>query len=310
MIKASHMDVGVIVEFIKHHGVQPDWMLMQLPGGRNMNQCIRAAESMFNMPMVPPAISPLKRKSIGDIGDHISKKQAVASPGEVSPFTMARNVSTQSPGLGHPVNIQPRPNGYAPSVLPPTAQVTPISQNVVLPPRRRGRPPKAETLARQSGSQPGHYPPISPAPIAPSSVQAIAPRPQSPGSGSAYQVWSAAAAPETKAKKKGRQPAGDRQLPPPETVPRTVQGTSSAEADTRQVPGPNTEYHEWRGGPSARELLQGGSSSGQLGPSLPPILPQPRSPQPPLEGAHRAREPPTTTSLEQARPGSHTATVN
>jgi hypothetical protein len=34
MIKASHMDVGILVEFIKHHEIQPDWLSMQLPGGR------------------------------------------------------------------------------------------------------------------------------------------------------------------------------------------------------------------------------------------------------------------------------------
>ena len=33
MIKTSQLDVGVLVDFIKSHGVQPDWLLMQLPGG-------------------------------------------------------------------------------------------------------------------------------------------------------------------------------------------------------------------------------------------------------------------------------------
>lgn len=38
MIKASHMDVGVLVEFIKNNAVQPDWMLMQLPGGMSLSR--------------------------------------------------------------------------------------------------------------------------------------------------------------------------------------------------------------------------------------------------------------------------------
>ena len=34
IIKLSQLDVGVLVDFIKSHGIQPNWMHMQLPGGR------------------------------------------------------------------------------------------------------------------------------------------------------------------------------------------------------------------------------------------------------------------------------------
>lgn len=279
-----------------------------------MNQCLRAAESMFNMPIQPPTITPLKRKSIGDIGDHAPKKQVLGSPGEASPYAIPRNVSTQSPGLGQPVNIQPRPNGFPPPTLPPNAPITPISQSVVLPPRRRGRPPKAETLARQSAPQTAHYTPISPAPIVPSPIQAIAPRPQSPGP--AYQVWPAAP-PDPKSKKKGRQTASDKQLPPPETVPRTLQSAPGSETGTRQTVGPSAEYVDWRERTSGREPAQRPSvlAARELSRELPlppisPSMPPPRSPQPPLEPGTQARETPTTTSLEQTRQGGHMATVN
>lgn len=33
MIKVSQVDVGVLVDFILSHEVQPNWMYMQLPGG-------------------------------------------------------------------------------------------------------------------------------------------------------------------------------------------------------------------------------------------------------------------------------------
>jgi len=244
------------------------------------------------MQIQPPTISPLKRKSISEMAEHASKKQVLGSPGDASPFAIARNVNTQSPGLGQPVSIQPRPNGYPPPTLTPSTPITPLSQNVVLPPRRRGRPPKAETLARQGASQPTHYPPISPAPLAPSPAQPLAPRPPSPGP--SYQVWSAAPQ-EPKAKRKGRHPASDKQLPPPETIPRTLHGTPGSESDTRQVAGLSAEYGDWRDRPSAGRD------------TLPAILPLPRSPQPP---GVPAREPPTTTSMEQTRQGGHTAAVN
>jgi len=308
MIKASDLDVGLLVNFVKQHDVQADWMLMQLPSGRNMNQCLRAAEAMFNLTIPPPAISPLKRKSFSELSDHIPKKQAIGSPGEGSPYAIPRNPNTQSPGLGQPVNIQPRPNGFPPHTLTPGTAITPISQNVVLPPRRRGRPPKAETLARQGVQQPSHYPPISPAPIAPSPVQYIAPRPPSPGP--AYQVWSATPA-EAKAKKKLHAITDDKS-PSSETVPRTIRSTPSSEPDARQTGGSNTDsYHDWRERASAREPFRGVPSPASRDTTLPPILQPSRSPQAPLEGAQRPREPPTATTLEQqTRPGGNTATVN
>ena len=37
MIKVSHMDVNTLVEFVKYHDISPDWLEMQLPGGRSPN---------------------------------------------------------------------------------------------------------------------------------------------------------------------------------------------------------------------------------------------------------------------------------
>lgn len=271
------------------------------------------------MSIPPPAILSLKRKSVSDLGDHASKKQAVGSPGE-SPYAVPRTVGTQLPGAGQPINIQPRPNGYPPLALnTPNTPITPITQNVVLPPRRRGRPPKAESLARQSVSQTAHYQPISPAPIAPSpaSAPAFTPRPHSPAP--AYQVWSATP-PEPKSKRKGRPPAGDKPLPL-EAVPRTVHPTPASETDAKQVAtGSRTEYSDWSERVAAREQPQ-------LGPArrdapLPPMntsLPlPPRSPQPLIEArvhTHTRETPgtasttPTANPLEPTRQGGHAATA-
>jgi hypothetical protein len=34
MIKLSQLDVAILVDFIKAHGIRPDWLNMQLPGGK------------------------------------------------------------------------------------------------------------------------------------------------------------------------------------------------------------------------------------------------------------------------------------
>ncbi|KAK3333138.1 hypothetical protein B0T19DRAFT_117750 [Cercophora scortea] len=279
MIKASQMDVGTLVEFIRHHDIQTstDWLQMQLPGGRNMRQCYRAAEAMFNTPIPAPVISPLKRRSVGDLSEHASKRQAVASPGEApSPYAMPRNIGMQLP------SIQPRPNGY-PSINPPAPAPTPS----VVPPRRRGRPPKAETMARQNISQIIQYQPISPAPIAPSSGQAMAPQPHSPGPGG-YPGYQIAGVPDSKSKKRGRQSGPERQILP-ETVPRTVQGTSSSEAGARPAA---AEYYDWR--EDREQRRNSGPGPVPLEPPIAPHhqLPPPRSPHPPLAHARETASAP------------------
>ena len=248
-----------------------------------MNQCLRAVENMVNMPIPQPIISPLKRRSVGDAGDHAAKRQVVGSPGELSPYPMIRPASAQPLGQGRPVDIKPRSNGLPPLNLTPNATMNPISQNFVLPPRRRGRPRKAETLAHQGAPQMAHYPPISPAPIAPSPVQAIAPRPQSPAA--AYQVWSATSE-DSKSKKKGRQTLGGKPPLQSETVPRTVQGGSAPETDSRQMAVPSAEYGDWRERSSGREPAQRPTAPAprelprelQLPPISPSLPPPSRSP--------------------------------
>ncbi|KAK3379804.1 hypothetical protein B0T24DRAFT_169725 [Lasiosphaeria ovina] len=317
MIKASHMDVGILVDFIKLHGIQPDWMSMQLPGGRNMNQCLRAAENMFSTPIQPPAIQPLKRRSLGDIGDHIPKKLAALHPllGDTVPYSVPRNLGMQPTSPRQPVNIQPRPNGYAPATLPPTPGSV---LNAAPTGRRRGRPPKSEVLARQAAPQMIAYQPISPAPIAPSPGPTIAPQPRSPGPGAGtgtgagvYLLYPASSPslPDSKQKRKGRQSAGDNQAllqsPPP-----GVQGAPSSEPGISRPGG--VEYHDWRE-QATRQEQERISGPVPREPQLPPInspLPPPRSPHPPPLGTATHARDTAAATLEQARQGSHAALVN
>lgn len=165
MIKVSSIDVTTLVEFIKTHHVEPNWMSMQLPGGRNMNQCLGAVENMFQTKYPPPNLTTFKRKSMSDLADHPAKRQATMAPIE--------------PPLGSARAIQPRlpPNGY-PAPVPVT-----ISPPVTSTGKKRGRPSKAdkEAQARAVYSRMSEYPPITPAPLAPMAVQAQREYASSPG---------------------------------------------------------------------------------------------------------------------------------
>ncbi|KAK4158426.1 hypothetical protein C8A00DRAFT_39398 [Chaetomidium leptoderma] len=289
MIKLSQLDVGVLVDFVKAHQIQPDWLHMQLPRGRNMSQCLHAAESMFGMPMPPPVISSLKRKSLGDLPDYVSdsnKRQAIASPGEMSPRAFPPGPNMQPASGAHPVNIQPRPNGYAPALPAPTPSISSAPYNPAPTGRKRGRPPKSV----QNTWQVSTYQHITPAPIAPSPVSATAPQPHSPGlRGHPAHQLPAQGLPDPKLRKKAL----------PEIAPRPAQGVPSAEPAVRSPAVPAAEYQTWRDETSRREhyQVQASEPPPRERPACPAstyaqILPRPRSPFP------HPRELPRPTSTE------------
>nr|XP_036584712.1 uncharacterized protein CTRU02_05194 [Colletotrichum truncatum]KAF6794362.1 hypothetical protein CTRU02_05194 [Colletotrichum truncatum] len=184
-IKTSNLDVGHMVEFLKSYHIEPDWLKMQLPSGRTMEQCIQATEQMFQGPMRVPD---LKRKSMSDLLEQPPKRLAVASPMEPpaqlplpSPLGSAPQSSAaySNPMSVHSIlpaptqlhntqlaNIQPRPissgtevgiksNGYSSPNQPPAAPP---------PPRKRGRPSRADKARQLRPLLPQHLTPLAPAP--------------------------------------------------------------------------------------------------------------------------------------------------
>ncbi|AEO57993.1 hypothetical protein MYCTH_2304906 [Thermothelomyces thermophilus ATCC 42464] len=278
MIKLSPLDVGVLVDFVRSHGIQPDWMHMQLPGGRNMSQCLHAAEAMFNTPMAPPSplVGSLKRKSLGDLPDYgANKRQAILSPGELSPHGFAPG--PQSAPAAQPVNIQPRPNGYAPALQPAAPSVSAAPYNPSPTARRRGRPPKSA----QSSWQISTYPSISPAP---SATQPNSPSLQS----HAVQHQPAAQSPaEPKRAKKAL----------PEIAPRPLQALPTMEPGNRSPAVPGADYQHWRDETTCRDNYQLQATEPhpreRSTSSYTPIQPRARSPFPPSRDPARAasREP-------------------
>ncbi|KLU87436.1 hypothetical protein MAPG_06436 [Magnaporthiopsis poae ATCC 64411] len=162
IIKVSSLDVSTLVDFVRSYNVEPDWLSMQLPGGRNMNQVIRAYETMFQVQAQQPPIPipHLKRKSIDDLNEPMPKRLAI------SPVEQQQQQQQQPPPLHAPQplppppaapfnlprSIQPRlaPNGYP--TLAPIVASPPIVSPAAGAVRKRGRPSKADKEARANAS--------------------------------------------------------------------------------------------------------------------------------------------------------------
>jgi len=220
MIKVSQIDVHRLVEFVRSYEVQPDWMSMQLPlgtstssrpvplgaplnrrdAGRNMNQCISAAQAMGLAHLQPPLIpsAPIKRKSVGDLNNEPPPKKLAMTQIELQPTPYQR--------------LQPRPSPGGPNSFPagPVLSPTVPPPN---PPKKRGRPTKANKEAQARNGSSGSLPPIlAPMPLAPRDP---APPPaQDPGQNPpfAYRVSPGPRDPKTK-KRGGKGATPDKSQP-------------------------------------------------------------------------------------------------
>jgi len=245
MIKVSQIDLHALVEFVRSYEVDPDWMSMQLPNGtsaappyavpgarpvspleraldlgdagRNMNQCMRAAQAMGMTYLQPPVIHPIKRKSIGDPNNEPLPKKLAMTPMEPQAMPYQR------------LQPRPSPNGFSP-VNVPSPTVPPPSQ-----PRKRGRPSKADKEAQARNHPTGPYPPIlAPMPLAPR--EPVHPPAQEPALNApfAYPMSSGPLDPKTK-KRGGKATAADRPQPLRPGLPGLGEGVLM-EASQRGVP--------------------------------------------------------------------------
>ncbi|KAJ0109281.1 hypothetical protein J7T55_009612 [Diaporthe amygdali] len=201
-IKASQVETGQLVEFIKTYNLQADWFAMQLPGGRNMHQCMRAASQLLDRELQLPSLPNLKRKSVSDFSEHVPKRVASMTPIQYQPRQPPplpqpqppAQTQPQLPQLHQPVAtsraIQPRPSsdpkqpavegyGVFQSKSPSNGYGVFQSNPTV---RKRGRPSKAEKEA-QARANSVNYPTSTPVPISPK--PAISPATGTPVAGHA-----------------------------------------------------------------------------------------------------------------------------
>ncbi|KAI5864653.1 hypothetical protein GGS23DRAFT_458185 [Durotheca rogersii] len=244
IIKVSTIDISTLVDFIKAHQVEPNWMSMQLPGGRNMNQCFGAVENMFQTKYAPPTLSGFKRKSLSDPVDHPVKRQAMMAPLE--------------PSIPPARNIQPRPPNGFPSAVTVSGGPAPTTTG-----KKRGRPSKAdkEAQARAVYSRSTEYAPITPAPLAPIALQPQREYASSPG----YEISSNPA--DQKSKKRGVLGAVDSPQQASSSFPLT--SPASATDTPRALPEPLDQVERATLSPRDRASVSLDSRSPPLHPHLP-----------------------------------------
>ncbi|KAH7631636.1 hypothetical protein B0T09DRAFT_106260 [Sordaria sp. MPI-SDFR-AT-0083] len=283
IIKVS-VDVPAMINFIKHHNIeQPDWHSIQIPRGRTVNQCIQAYSSMVSRPSFQrPILSPQKRNSVDDSEDHYAKRRAVGPAEERPLYSPMRSYGHQPfpTPIAQPVNIQPRPNGLPSPGIPP-----PLTSTLSAAPtgRKRGRPKKDESRARQNMPQPNQ--PIAPAPaVAPSPRTAVSTsQPLSPLStgyhNSGLYRYSPVTSPYDPV---AASKSGQHSLPHPESsVPRTLHMTSSSSDMGPRLAGDYSS--SWQGsGALGREQQQHQQQHQQQ--QTPTSLPAPM--EPPVSSSH------------------------
>ncbi|KAI0856585.1 hypothetical protein F4860DRAFT_397352 [Xylaria cubensis] len=280
IIKVSAIDVPVLVGFIKAHKVEPNWMAMQLPGGRNMNQTVGAVENMFQTQFPRPNIEPLgKHKSPGELSDHPAKRQALSTSFD-PPF----------PPVARP--LQPRPllaNGYPP--VTPIASTPPVAATG----KKRGRPSKAdkEAQARAAHTRNTEYTPIVPAPPAPTAPPTATPtgQPQreyasSPG----YEI--AGTAGDQSSKKRARPTTMDSPRQPHSAFilasPASTTGTPRALPEPlEQIERTNISPHDNISTPADSRSPPFASLLQDQQQTYPNILPRPQAPPIPIQPSPR-----------------------
>ncbi|RNJ51964.1 hypothetical protein D7B24_004866 [Verticillium nonalfalfae] len=170
MIKQSRLDVDILVNLVKgFKEFEPDWLKMPLPHalGRTVNQCLAAADAMFQTTVERPN---LKRKSMGELQEVPSKRRVLPpSPGHsTQPSTLTPAAQLPAPSLlnqsslsgsAQHVNIRPRPPRTGPPALGET-QLVPAA-------KRRGRPSRADKAKSLRPVLPQLAPRTEPPPQAP-----------------------------------------------------------------------------------------------------------------------------------------------
>ncbi|KAF5584908.1 hypothetical protein FPANT_7695 [Fusarium pseudoanthophilum] len=163
IIKHSQLDVQYLESLVRH--IEPNWMQMQLPNGRNMAQCMETAQSMYL------GQRGTKRKASEEESSTQNSNDGQLHSNQALPL-----LSQHSPAQNSPANFQRQP------AMAPGPHLQQPQQPEQPPKKKKGRPPYA-------GRDVTNQRPFNPRPIAPkpsaqtlqnphSGFRTIAPAPQ------------------------------------------------------------------------------------------------------------------------------------
>ncbi|KAJ5251800.1 hypothetical protein N7489_002210 [Penicillium chrysogenum] len=142
ILKKAGFPSSYLVRMIKEYGITPSWEHIPLPQGRSLSSCKTAYLNMVQQPVHPPhPVAPFPPRS--DI---------TGPPAPMDPSTMRKRPLYPS-DKPIPRAIQPRPPASTASYSSESgasAQLSPrLDTGPGEPPRKRGRPSKAETERRK-----------------------------------------------------------------------------------------------------------------------------------------------------------------
>ncbi|KAL6860902.1 hypothetical protein J3F83DRAFT_306682 [Trichoderma novae-zelandiae] len=164
MIKCSTVDIERLARFVESNALDPKWITMQIPSGRNLEQCMQFADSLSTAPGYRSAMS--QNDHLTNSGmNHARQMAPRMSPGGQTPVAMPTSPGLMSPWQ-HPDGVEDR------RVL---SHEAPGDQA----PKKRGRPPRVD---RKTAAPPRlaniapKPPPLSPGPNTPRTILPATPR--------------------------------------------------------------------------------------------------------------------------------------
>ncbi|TFB02002.1 hypothetical protein CCMA1212_006035 [Trichoderma ghanense] len=164
MIKCSTVDIERLARFVESNVLDPKWITMQIPSGRNLEQCMQVADSLSTAPGHRSAMSQNDHLT-GSGMNHARQMAPRMSPGGQIPGAMPTSPGLMSPWQ-HPDGVEDR-------------RALPLEAPGDHAPKKRGRPPRVD---RKTAAPPRlaniapKPPPLSPGPNTPRTILPATPR--------------------------------------------------------------------------------------------------------------------------------------
>ncbi|KAK1248014.1 hypothetical protein MKX07_000902 [Trichoderma sp. CBMAI-0711] len=129
MIKCSTVDIERLARFVESNVLDPKWMTMQIPSGRNLEQCMQVADSLSTAPGYRSAMSQSDHLASNGM-NHARQMAPRMSPGGQTSGAMPTSPGLMSPWQ-HPDGAEDR-------------RVIPLEAPGDQAPKKRGRPPRVD----------------------------------------------------------------------------------------------------------------------------------------------------------------------